>query len=79
MQIDYVFHGLEFGELRYVQTLMHAMDVCSEFWQALALNSKEDDFKIKHLLEMMTILEMPWWTEADDAQAYVSIRIQQFF
>jgi hypothetical protein len=75
-----VFGFIEFGELRYVHTLTHnTIDACSEFQQAFALNSKKDDFKIEHLLEMMAISEMPLHIKTDDAQAYASIRIQQYF
>lgn len=68
---------IEFGELRYAHRWMyHGIDACSELQQAFALNSEQDDFRIKHLLEITTILEMPLQIKTDDAQTYVPIRIQ---
>jgi hypothetical protein len=43
------------------------------------LSSEKADSITTHLLEVMTIWEMAFQIEADDATACVSIRIQQFF
>ena len=43
-----------------------------------ALSSEGDDSKVTHSLEIMTILETLLWINTDEAQTYMSIKIQQF-
>ena len=59
--------------------IYHTVDTCSEFQWAFALNSEKDGSEIAHLLEMITILEIPLHIRADDASTHVSLKIQQFF
>jgi hypothetical protein len=48
--VDYVFHFIEFGELRHVHmSIHHTIDAHSEFQRAFALNSEKDDSEIAHL------------------------------
>ena len=53
--------------------------LCVSFYRVWRTETKKGDFKIERLLEMMAILEMPLHIKTDDAQAYASIRIQQYF
>lgn len=57
---------------------MHCtVDTCSEFLWAFALSS--EGLEITHLLEIMTNFKAPLQIKSDDAQAYISIRMQQYF
>ena len=47
------------------------MGNCFKFWKG--------SFELAHLLEVMTILEMPVMIKADDTPTYVSNKMKQFF
>ncbi|KAL6032385.1 hypothetical protein STEG23_008139, partial [Scotinomys teguina] len=74
-QMD-VFHFAEFGKLKYVQ---HTIDTCSGFQWATALSSEKADSVIMHLLEVMAIMGIPAQIKTDNAPAYVSGKMKQFF
>ena len=65
---DFVFHSIEFGELKHVLTLLHRrVDSYSGFQYAFASSSKKADSESAHLLEIVVILEMPLQIKADGA------------
>ncbi|KAL6061548.1 hypothetical protein STEG23_000991, partial [Scotinomys teguina] len=74
-QMD-VFHFAEFGKLKYVH---HTIDTYSGFQWATALSSEKADSVIMHLLEVMAILGIPAQIKTDNAPAYVSGKMKQFF
>ncbi|KAL6085603.1 hypothetical protein STEG23_025074 [Scotinomys teguina] len=74
-QMD-VFHFAEFGKLKYVH---HTIDTYSEFQWATALSSEKADSVITHLLEVMGIMGIPAQIKTDNAPAYVSGKMKQFF
>ena len=69
-------HSTEFRKLKVVP---HTIKTYSGFQLTTALSTESTDLVTTHLLEVMTIWEMAFQIEADDATACVSIRIQQFF
>ncbi|KAL6087838.1 hypothetical protein STEG23_011789 [Scotinomys teguina] len=74
-QMD-VFHFAEFGKLKYVH---HTVDTYSGFPWATALSSEKADSVIMHLLEVMAIMGIPAQIKTDNAPAYVSGKMKQFF
>ncbi|KAL6087818.1 hypothetical protein STEG23_024848 [Scotinomys teguina] len=74
-QMD-VFHFAEFGKLKYVH---HTIDTYSGFQWATALSSEKADSVIMHLLEVMAIMGIPAQIKTDNAPAYVSGKMKQFF
>ncbi|KAL6058684.1 hypothetical protein STEG23_035833 [Scotinomys teguina] len=74
-QMD-VFHFAEFGKLKYVH---HTIDTYSGFQWATALSSEKADSVITHLLEVMAIMGIPAQIKTDNAPAYVSGKMKQFF
>ncbi|KAL6070006.1 hypothetical protein STEG23_001515, partial [Scotinomys teguina] len=74
-QMD-VFHFAEFGKLKYVH---HTIDTYSRFQWATALSSEKADSVITHLLEVMAIMGIPAQIKTDNAPAYVSGKMKQFF
>ncbi|MEJ1274732.1 amelotin [Cricetulus griseus] len=74
-QMD-VFHLTEFGNLKYVH---HTIDTFSGFQWATALNSEKADSVITHLLEVMAVMDIPAQIKTDNAPAYVSTKMEQFF
>ncbi|MBV2133725.1 DDE-type integrase/transposase/recombinase [Pseudomonas sp. MAP12] len=74
-QMD-VFHFAEFGNLKYVH---HTIDTFSGFQWATALNSEKADSVITHLLEVMAVMGIPAQIKTDNAPAYVSTKLEQFF
>ncbi|KAL6045669.1 hypothetical protein STEG23_015755 [Scotinomys teguina] len=74
-QMD-VFHFAEFGKLKYVH---HTIDTYSGFQWATALSSEKVDSVITHLLEVMAIMGIPAQIKTDNAPAYVSGKMKQFF
>ncbi|KAL6031325.1 hypothetical protein STEG23_000678 [Scotinomys teguina] len=74
-QMD-VFHFAEFGKLKYVH---HSIDTYSGFQWATALSSEKADSVITHLLEVMAIMGIPAQIKTDNAPAYVSGKMKQFF
>ncbi|MGE9714896.1 DDE-type integrase/transposase/recombinase [Escherichia coli] len=74
-QMD-VFHFAEFGNLKYVH---HTIDTFSGFQWATALNSEKADSVITHLLEVMAVMGIPAPIKNDNAAAYVSTKLEQFF
>ena len=44
-----------------------------------ALNSEKADSAITHLLEVMAIMDIPAQIKTDNALAYVSKKMEQFF
>ncbi|KAL6078044.1 hypothetical protein STEG23_004480 [Scotinomys teguina] len=74
-QMD-VFHFAEFGKLKYVH---HTIDTYSGFQWATALSSEKADSVITHLLEVMAIMGIPAQIKIDNAPAYVSGKMKQFF
>ncbi|KAL6055503.1 hypothetical protein STEG23_020485, partial [Scotinomys teguina] len=74
-QMD-VFHFVEFGKLKYVH---HTIDTYSGFQWATALSSEKADSVITHLLEVMAIMGIPAQIKTDNAPAYVSGKMKQFF
>ncbi|KAL6091374.1 hypothetical protein STEG23_027112 [Scotinomys teguina] len=71
-----VFHFVEFGKLKYVH---HTIDTYSGFQWATALSSEKADSVITHLLEVMAIMGIPAQIKTDNAPAYVSGKMKQFF
>lgn len=55
------------------------IDTYSRLQWASALSSKKADSIIIHLLEAMVIVGIPIQTKSDNALAYVSIKMKQFF
>lgn len=53
-------------------------NVNSEFQWAFALSSGQHDSKVMHLLDMVTILEVPLQLGVDSVLACISIEIQNF-
>ncbi|ERE71793.1 Pol polyprotein [Cricetulus griseus] len=74
-QMD-VFHFTEFGNLKYVH---HTIDTFTGFQWATALNSEKADSIITHLLEVMAVMGIPAQIKTDNAPAYVSTKMEQFF
>ncbi|KAL6081804.1 hypothetical protein STEG23_030125 [Scotinomys teguina] len=74
-QMD-VFHFAEFGKLKYVH---HTIDTYSGFQWATALSSEKADSVITHLLEVIAIMGIPAQIKTDNAPAYVSGKMKQFF
>ncbi|MGE9501631.1 DDE-type integrase/transposase/recombinase, partial [Escherichia coli] len=74
-QMD-VFHFAEFGNLKYVH---HTIDIFSGFQWATALNSEKAVSVIIHLLEVMAVMGIPAQIKTDNAPAYVSTKLEQFF
>ncbi|KAL6084245.1 hypothetical protein STEG23_037991, partial [Scotinomys teguina] len=71
-----VFPFAEFGKLKYVH---HTIDTYSGFQWATALSSEKADSVITHLLEVMAIMGIPAQIKTDNAPAYVSGKMKQFF
>ena len=71
-----VFHFAEFGKQKYIH---HTIDMYSGFQQATALSSEKADCVITHLLEVVAIMGMPIQIKTDNAPAYVSSKMKQFF
>ena len=46
---------------------------------AIALSSEKADSVTAHLLEVMTIMEIPFQIKTGNASAYISIKIKGFF
>ena len=74
-QMD-VFHFAEFGKLKYVH---HTIDTFSGFQWATALSSEKADSVITHLLKLMTFMDIPAQIKTDNALAYISSKLKQFF
>ncbi|KAL6038953.1 hypothetical protein STEG23_010042 [Scotinomys teguina] len=74
-QMD-VFHFMEFGRLKYVH---HTIDTYSGFQWATPMSSEKADSVITHLLEVMAIMGIPVQIKTDNAPAYVSNKMRQFF
>ncbi|KAL6070467.1 hypothetical protein STEG23_006054, partial [Scotinomys teguina] len=74
-QMD-VFHFAEFGRLKYVH---HTIDTYSGFQWATPMSSEKADSVIIHLLEVMAIMGIPVQIKTDNAPAYVSNKMRQFF
>ncbi|KAL6080845.1 hypothetical protein STEG23_037091, partial [Scotinomys teguina] len=74
-QMD-VFHFAEFGKLKYVH---HTIDTYSGFQWATALSSEKAHSVIMHLLEVMAIMGIPAQVKTDNAPAYDSGKMKQFF
>ena len=53
---------------RYTYLMYHAKDPHSEFQQISALNSVKNDSEITHLIEILTVLNLPLMTKADSAR-----------
>ena len=71
-----VFHLAEFGNLKYVH---HTIDTFSGFQWATALSSEKADSVITHLLEVMAVMGIPAQIKTDNAPAYISTKLEQFF
>ncbi|KAL6044970.1 hypothetical protein STEG23_011887 [Scotinomys teguina] len=74
-QMD-VFHFMEFGRLMYVH---HTIDTYSGFQWATPMSSEKADSVITHLLEVMAIMGIPVQIKTDNAPAYASNKMRQFF
>ena len=71
-----VFHFAEFENLEYVH---HTIDTYSEFQWATALGFEKADSVITQLLEVMAIMGIPVKIKTDNAPAYVSSKMKQFY
>ena len=49
--------------------IYYTIDTYSKFQRAFSSNSEKDDSEITHLIQIMTILEMPLQIKTDDAHA----------
>ena len=58
--------------------IYYTIDTYSKFQRAFSSNSEKDDSEITHLIQIMTILEIPLQIEAEDDSAYVYNKIKQF-
>ena len=71
-----VFHFAEFGNLKYVY---HTIDTFSGFQWTTAFNSEKTDSVITCLLEVMAVMGIPAQIKSNNAPAYVSTKLEQFF
>lgn len=62
-----MFHFADCGKLKYVP---HTIDTYSGFQWATAIRSEKADSVIPHLLEVITILEIPLQIKTDNVLAY---------
>ena len=73
--MDVLYFG-EFAKLKYTH---YTIDTYSGFQQATALSSEKVDSVITHLLEFMVIMVIPVQIQTDNAPAYISRKMKQFF
>lgn len=71
-----MYHFADCGKLKYVP---HTIDTYSGFQWTTAIRSKKADSVVPHLLEVITILEIPLQIKTDNVLAYISNKMQQFF
>lgn len=71
-----LFHFPVFGSLKYVH---HTIDTFSIFQWTTALSSVKSVSVITHLLELMDVMVIQEQIKTDNAPAYVSSNLHQFF
>ena len=71
-----VFHFTEFDKQKYVY---HTIDTYSGFQWATALASEKADSVITHLLEVMSMMEIPIQIRTDNCLVYISNKMKQAF
>ena len=74
-QMD-VTHVPSFGKLSYVHC---SMDTYSGMSWATALSGKKAFHVIQHLYEAFNVLQFPQQIKTDNASAYMSMKLQNFF